>query len=57
MDMKRHMLIFKKIFMLVDRKNEWDSYKIEVLIRKGGKVLLLWKLIGKGNDYNKGLIK
>jgi hypothetical protein len=37
--------------MLVDRKNEWGSYQIEVVIRKGGGVLLLWKLIGKGNNY------
>ncbi len=27
------------------------SYKMEVVIRKGGRVLLLWKLIGKGNSY------
>jgi hypothetical protein len=50
MDMKRHMLILFKIFMLVDRKMEWSSYKI-IVIRKGGRVLLLWKLIGKGGSY------
>jgi hypothetical protein len=37
--------------MLVDKKKDWGSYKMEVVIRKGGKVLLLWKLIGKGNSY------
>jgi hypothetical protein len=40
-DMKRHMLIFIFIFMLVDRKKERGSYKMEVVIRKGGRVLLL----------------
>jgi hypothetical protein len=24
---------------------------MEVVIRKGGRVLLLWRLIGKGNNY------
>ncbi len=37
MDMKRHMLIYFFMSMLVDRKKEWDSYKLEVVIRKGGK--------------------
>jgi hypothetical protein len=37
MDMKRHMLIFFFISMLVDREKEWDSYKKEVVIKKGGK--------------------
>jgi len=37
MDMKRHMLIFFLIFMLVDREKKWDSYKMEVVIKKGGK--------------------
>jgi hypothetical protein len=37
MDMKRYMLIFFFKFMLVDRKKEWDSYKMEVVIRKGEK--------------------
>jgi len=46
MDMKRHMLIFILKSMLVDRKKEWSSYKIEVVIRKGERYLL-WKLIGK----------
>jgi hypothetical protein len=37
MDIKKHMLITLFIFMLVDRKKEWDSYKMEVVIRKGGR--------------------
>jgi hypothetical protein len=36
MDMKRHMLIFESISMLMDKKKEWNSYKMEVVIRKGG---------------------
>jgi hypothetical protein len=35
MDMKRHMLICFLKSMLVDRKKEWDSYKMEVVITKG----------------------
>jgi hypothetical protein len=26
---------------------------MEVVIRKGGRMLLLWKFIGKGNSYKK----
>jgi hypothetical protein len=26
---------------------------MEVVIKKGGRVILLWKLIGKGNSYKK----
>jgi hypothetical protein len=37
MDMKRHMLIQKNTSMLMDKKNEWNSYKMEVIIRKGGR--------------------
>jgi len=37
MDMKRHMLICFYISMLVDRKKEQSSYKMEVVIRKGEK--------------------
>jgi len=37
MDMKKTMLINLFISMLVDRKKEWDSYKMKVVIRKGGK--------------------
>jgi hypothetical protein len=37
MDMKRHMLIFFLISILVDRKKEWGNYKMEVVIKKGGK--------------------
>jgi hypothetical protein len=36
--------------MLVDREKKWGSYKMEVVIRKGGRMLLLWKLIGKKID-------
>jgi hypothetical protein len=46
MDMKKHMLIFIFKSMLVDRKKDRGSYKIEVVIRKG-ETFLLWKLIGK----------
>jgi hypothetical protein len=34
MDMKRHMIICFLISMLVDREKEWDSYKLEVVIKK-----------------------
>jgi hypothetical protein len=37
MDMKRHMLIYFFISMLMDREKEWGSYKMEVVIRKGEK--------------------
>jgi hypothetical protein len=37
MDMKRHMLIYFFISMLVDRGKEWGSYKMEVFITKGKK--------------------
>jgi len=37
MDMKKHMLICFFISMLVDRKKDWGSYKMGVIIRKGGK--------------------
>jgi hypothetical protein len=37
MDMKWHMLIYFFISMLVDREKEWGSYKMEVVIRKGGR--------------------
>jgi hypothetical protein len=36
MDMERHILIYFFISMLVDREKEWNSYKMEVVIRKGG---------------------
>jgi hypothetical protein len=38
--------------MLVDREKEWNSYKMEVVIKKGGRELL-WKLIGKGSTTTK----
>ncbi len=34
MDMKRHMLICFFISMLVDRKNHWSSYKLEIVVMK-----------------------
>jgi hypothetical protein len=37
MNMKRHMLICFFISMLVDRKKERGGYKMEVVIRKGGR--------------------
>ncbi len=36
--------------MLVDRKKEWNIYKMEVVIRKDGKYLV-WKLVGKKSSY------
>jgi hypothetical protein len=37
MDMKRHMLIYFFISMLVYKEKDRDSYKMEVIITKGGK--------------------
>jgi hypothetical protein len=37
MYMKRHMLIFFLISILMDREKEWDSFKMEVIIREGGR--------------------
>jgi hypothetical protein len=37
MDMKRHILIYFFISMLVDREKEWSSYKKELVIWKGGR--------------------
>jgi hypothetical protein len=37
MNMKKHMLICFFISMLRDRKKEWGSYKMDVVIRKGGR--------------------
>jgi hypothetical protein len=37
MNMKRHMLMCFFISMLVDRKKKRSSYKMEVVIRKGGR--------------------
>ncbi len=50
MDMRNIMLICFFISMLVDRKKKCDSYKMEVVIRKGGRYLLR-KLIRKRNNY------
>ncbi len=33
MNVKRHMLIGFFIFMLMDRRKEWGSYKMEVLMK------------------------
>ncbi len=40
MDMKRHMLNFFFIFMLMDRVKERGSYKMKVVTKKDGKQLL-----------------
>jgi hypothetical protein len=37
MDMKRHMLIFLKKSIGGYLKEKWDSYKMEVVITKGGR--------------------
>jgi steroid 5-alpha reductase family enzyme len=37
MNMKRQMLIYFFISMLVDREKEWDNYKMEVVIKKVNK--------------------
>jgi hypothetical protein len=39
MDMKRHVLIFFFISMLVESEKEWVRNKMEVIITKGGKYL------------------
>jgi hypothetical protein len=35
----------------------WGSYKMDVVIRKGGRVFLLWKLIGKKIVIKKEVMK
>jgi hypothetical protein len=40
MNIKWNMLIFFFISMLVERKKEWDSYKMEIVIKKGEKNIL-----------------
>jgi len=37
MDMKRHMSICFFISMLIDRGKMWDSYKMKIIIKKGGR--------------------
>jgi hypothetical protein len=37
MEMKRHMLIWFLICILMDREKEGDSFKMEVIIREGGR--------------------
>jgi len=39
MNMKKDMLNYFFISMLVYREKQWDSYKMEVVIRKGGIVI------------------
>jgi hypothetical protein len=34
MEMRIHMLIYFFISMLVDKEKEWDSYKMNVVIKK-----------------------
>jgi hypothetical protein len=36
MNMKRHIFFFF-ISMLGDREKEWDNYKMEIVIKKGGR--------------------
>ncbi len=48
--MKTHMLIFILKSMLVDRKKEWGSYKIEVVIRKRWEILIM-KVNRKESSY------
>jgi len=43
MDMKRHMVICFFISMSLDRKKEWDSNKMEIIIKKVNKNKLLKK--------------
>jgi hypothetical protein len=40
MDMKIHMLICFFISILMDIGKEWDSYKMEVVIKKGGEIII-----------------
>jgi hypothetical protein len=50
MDMKRHNCFF--ISMLVDKGKEWDSYKMEIIIRKSERLV-----IQKVNRKRKQLFK
>jgi hypothetical protein len=36
MDIKKHILICFFISTLVNKEKEWDSYKMELAIKKGG---------------------
>jgi hypothetical protein len=36
MDMKRSMLIYFFLSMLMEKEKEWGSYKMEVVIKKSG---------------------
>jgi len=37
MDMKKHLLIYFFISMLVDMEKEWDNYKMEIVIKNVNK--------------------
>jgi len=45
-DLKRQMLICIFTSMPMDREKEWGNYKMEVVVREGGRYLLT-KLIRK----------
>jgi hypothetical protein len=49
MDIKRHMLNFFFISILVDRGKEWDNYKMKVVIRKSERK---WFKILIGKKWN-----
>jgi hypothetical protein len=36
-DMKRSMLIYFFLFMLMEKEKEWGSYKMDVVIKKSGR--------------------
>jgi len=40
MDMKRCMLIWFFISMLVNGWKEWSSYKMDVILKKGGQIVI-----------------
>jgi hypothetical protein len=40
MDMKKYILIYFFISMLVDREKEWNNYKTKVVIKKGGGIVI-----------------
>jgi hypothetical protein len=52
MDMKSHMLIFILKSMLVDRKKECGSYKIEVVVTLLGK---MWRWNSHSQNGNLGV--
>jgi hypothetical protein len=50
MDMKRHMLICFLKSMLVNKKKEWDSCKMEVVIKKRWEIVIM-KINYKKSNY------